>query len=190
MRVGRVEATGSFLLLLAWLNYLDRQAVVPLALAACLLHELGHYAAIRLMGGDVRLIRLTAVGAEMNLMGPLGYWQEGAAALAGPAVNLLLARLFCFWERGQLFAGLNLVLGIFNLLPVCGLDGGRALSCAVSLLAGPDTARRVGEWLTVAVSGVLMAAALLLIGRGGNITLLLVALWTAVAGNNCAKAGK
>ena len=35
MRLGRVEVTGGFLLLTAWLNYLDRQGVVPLALLAC-----------------------------------------------------------------------------------------------------------------------------------------------------------
>ena len=29
---GRVEATGGFLLLVAWLNYLDRSLLVPLAL--------------------------------------------------------------------------------------------------------------------------------------------------------------
>ena len=37
MRLGRVEVTGGFLLLTAWLNYLDRQGVVPLALLACAL---------------------------------------------------------------------------------------------------------------------------------------------------------
>lgn len=47
MRLGRVEVTGGFLLLTAWLNYLDRQGVVPLALLACALHELGHWAASR-----------------------------------------------------------------------------------------------------------------------------------------------
>lgn len=126
MRLGRIEATGGFFLLAAWLNYLDRQHLVPLAAAACLLHELGHYAAIRLLGGDIKLIRLTAVGAEMVLSGPLDYWREGAAALSGPLVNLLLASFFCRVEGGALFAGLNLALGCFNLLPVGRLDGGRA----------------------------------------------------------------
>ena len=54
MRLGRVEVTGGFLLLTAWLNYLDRQGVVPLALLACALHELGHWAALRALGARVR----------------------------------------------------------------------------------------------------------------------------------------
>ena len=50
MRLGRVEVSAGCLLLLAWLNYWDTQGVVPLALAACLLHELAHYGALRLAG--------------------------------------------------------------------------------------------------------------------------------------------
>ena len=46
---GRVEATGGFLLLVAWLNYLDRSLLVPLALCACAVHELGHCAALHLL---------------------------------------------------------------------------------------------------------------------------------------------
>ena len=113
--LGRVEVTGGFLLLLAWLNYLDRSFLVPMAVLACGAHELGHLLAIRLLGGAVREIRLTAIGAELVLAGPLGYWQEGAAALAGPGVNLLLALLCCQFSWGLSFAGLNLVLALFNL---------------------------------------------------------------------------
>ena len=56
MRLGRVEVSAGCLLLLAWLNYWDTQGVVPLALAACLLHELAHYGALRLAGAGVRRV--------------------------------------------------------------------------------------------------------------------------------------
>lgn len=177
MKLGNVEATGGFFLLMAWLNYLDRQMILPLALAACMLHELGHYAAIIVMGGTVKQIRLTAVGAEMVMAHPMNYWQEGTAALAGPAVNLLLARLFCGWEPGILFSGLNLVLGCFNLLPVRCLDGGRALHCALCLVAGPDAAEWAGEWLSRGCSALILAGGILLFGDGGTITLLCIGLW-------------
>lgn len=177
MRAGRVEVSAGFLLLLAWLNYLDRAFLVPQAAAACALHELGHLAVIRLAGGDVKLIRLTAVGAEMVLDRPLGYWREGLAALAGPGVNLLLALVFCSWEWGLVFSGLNLVLACFNMMPVGRLDGGRALSCTLSLLAGPEAAERIGGWMDLACAGAMAAAGAALAGAGGNITLLLVSLW-------------
>lgn len=182
MRVGRVEAAPSFLLAAAWLNYLDRQNILPLALLACALHELGHYLAIRLLGGEVRRVRLTAIGAEMALESDLSYGREGFAALAGPGVNLVLALLFCRFEWGLTFSGLNLALGCFNLTPVGGLDGGRALRCTLALLAGPGLAEWAGEWLDRLFTGVLLGLGLLLAVGGGNFTLLLAALWLFARG--------
>jgi len=179
--LGRVEATGDFLLLMAWLNYLDRQGIVPMAMAACLLHELGHWAVIRLLGGQISLVRLTAVGAEMVLRCPMGYWQEGVSALAGPGVNLLLALIFCAWPGGAVFAGLNLVLACFNMLPAGRLDGGRALYCTLALLAGPEWAGRIGRCLDGIWAAVLLVCGALLARFGGNITLLLVSLWLLTA---------
>lgn len=177
MRLGRVEVTSGFLLLLAWLNYLDRALLVPMALAACAFHELGHLAAIRALGEDIKGIRLTAVGAELILARPLSYWQEGLCALAGPGANLLLALLACSVPGGLSFAGLNLTLALFNLLPVGRLDGGRALRCTLALLAGPALADRAGGWLDRLCTAGALAAGLLLAAFGGNITLLLVAFW-------------
>lgn len=177
MRWGRVEATGGFLMMLAWLNYLDRSFLVPMALAACGFHELGHIAVIRLLGGSIKGIRLTAIGAELVLARPLGYWQEGLSALAGPGVNLLLAFACCKVPNGLNFAGLNLVLALFNLLPVGRLDGGRALYCTLTLLASPEAADRAERWLDCLCTAGAMVSGLFLALFRGNITLLLVALW-------------
>lgn len=181
MRLDRVEVTGGFFLLLAWLNYLDRSLLVPIALTACAAHELGHIAIIRLLGGKIKLIHLTAVGAELVLDSPMNYWQEGAAALAGPGVNLLLALGCCGFQRGLTFAGLNLALALFNLLPVGRLDGGRALHCTLSLLAGPELADRIRAHLDRLCTVGMLIIGLLLIFERGNITLMMVALWLLAA---------
>ena len=134
---GRITVTPGFLFLMAWCNYADQQGLLLPALAGCALHELGHLAAIWGLGGSVRRLRLTAVGAEIQMERPMSYPGELAAALAGPAANLAAAWLCCRAEGGALFAGLNLALGCFNLLPVGRLDGGRALHCLLSMSIGP-----------------------------------------------------
>ena len=164
-----MEITAGALLLWALLYYLDSSGLVPQALAACAIHELGHYGAIRLLGGQVARLRITCVGAEMVLSArrPLGPVRELAAALAGPAANLLFAGVCAgLGERWYCFAGLHLALGGFNLLPAGPLAGRR------------DWAEPVVELLS---AGLCMGLAMgsLLLWRAGvrNLTLLTVSLW-------------
>ena len=70
---GRITVTPGFLFLMAWCNYADQQGLLLPALAGCALHELGHLAAIWGLGGSVRRLRLTAVGAEIQLERPMSY---------------------------------------------------------------------------------------------------------------------
>ena len=186
LRWRRVEVSGGALLLLAALYYLDGQGVVLPALLACALHEGGHWLAIRALGGRVSALRLTCVGAEMRLSAryPLGYAGQCIAALAGPCANLAAA-----WaaartgtEWGYCFAGLNLALGAFNLLPAAQLDGGRVLWCALALLAGRARADRFVPALSAALAAGLVCGALALVWQGrGNLSLLLTALWLLAA---------
>lgn len=181
MRWGRVEITAGALLLWALLYYLDSGGMVPQVLAACALHELGHYVAIRLLGGRVSRLRITCVGAEMALSArsPLGPARELTAALAGPAVDLLCAGLCAgLGERWYCFAGIHLALGLFNLLPVGPLDGGRALGCLFALAGHGDWAEPAVGVLSVGLCMGLTMGALLLWWSGAyNLTLPLTALW-------------
>lgn len=182
MKAGRVEVTGGFLFLIAWLNYLDRQCIVPLALLACALHEAGHLLILKSAKADIKRIRITAVGAEIEFEDSLSYWLEGAAALAGPGINLLLALLCSARRDWELFVGLNLALGCFNLMPVSCLDGGRALFCILAVLIGPAQAQSVAQkldFMALLTLAVFSAAAAC---RWGNITLPLAAIWMAFRG--------
>lgn len=173
----RFTCSTGFLLIAAALLYLDGQGLVLRGALACALHEGGHGAAIALLGGRVRALRLTAVGAEMELdpRRPLSYGRELIAALAGPAVNLLLA-WFCVWNGWYLFAGMNICLGLLNLLPICPLDGGRALFCALNI-CWPRIADRVVQTVSTVFSGALLGLGWAAWRGWGNLTLLCAALW-------------
>ncbi len=114
------------------------------AAVAAAVHELGHVAAVKALGGRVASLRLTGVGAVIRSQRPrlFSYWEECLVALAGPAASFLLAPGGSglgppLWWRGCLPAGggVSLAFGVFNLLPVGPLDGGG--SCGPSQIAGP-----------------------------------------------------
>ena len=184
----RIEVSGGFLLLAAFLLYVDEHGILLWATLACLIHELGHCGAIWLLGGRIKGLRLTIAGAELCLSPgmSLSYGGELAAALAGPGANLSVA-FFCAWlgSRGEvescfLFSGLNLAIGAFNLLPISPLDGGRAIRLLISALWSQSLAEQVSDTLTLAgVVFLLLTGGGLLVKGGGNPTLILTSLWLA-----------
>ena len=78
-------------LLLALFVMLSSPLLLSALLLAAILHELGHYWVLRRLHAQVTAIRITALGAEMQVAGRLSYGGELLAAAAGPAVNLILA---------------------------------------------------------------------------------------------------
>lgn len=181
MRRGKVEITPGFLLLAAWLNLLDRQMIFPLAMAACLIHEMGHLAVLAAWGKEIRRIRITAAGAEIRTTGEMSYGTELLAILAGPAVNLLAALFLCRIPGGETAAGLNLTLAAFNLLPCRNLDGGRALSCLLHMTLGAGRGELVFDIICRTLSTAFGAAGFFLAVFAENLTLMLVSVWLIIS---------
>jgi len=129
-------------------------------LLSAAVHEAGHAAVLCLLGGKILSLRIGALGAAMNVdTARLSYGQELLGVLAGPGANLLFAALL----RGRCaytLVGANIVLCLFNLLPLPPLDGGRALELALTWQLGPGWGARVLEGLG-AVTALGLAAGLL-----------------------------
>lgn len=162
----------------------DTPILLAALLPAALLHELAHYAVLRLCG--VRTARFTLTGLGASLYVPelhrLSYGAELLSAAAGPLMNLLLWVLLSLTGREELtlFAGAQMVLGVLNLLPVRPMDGGRILWLATAYLTEPYTADRVAAAVGLAASSALLALCLwLVLTTGSSLFLLLGALWLA-----------
>ena len=128
MKLPEVQITAGFyigsalaILLLPW-------DVLSAFAGASGFHELCHLLALRCCKVPVHQIKLSAFGAtiETAAMIPM---QELICASAGPAGSLLL--LF-FSQRMPLLALFGLCQGMFNLLPVYPLDGGRMARTIIS----------------------------------------------------------
>lgn len=93
------------------------------AVLAGLIHELGHIAALWLVSGKIKNIHVHIGGCEIETE-PLNYRQEFCSVLAGPVGSFLL--LF-FRKVAPEAAVCGVVQGLYNLIPVWPLDGGRLL---------------------------------------------------------------
>ena len=94
LRLDRLEVTGGFLLLIAWFGLVNGWKILAMVLGASLLHEMGHWLVLRLMGCETTRLRITVLGAELESRSrQLSYGGELAAVLAGPAANLLAGLL-------------------------------------------------------------------------------------------------
>jgi len=109
-------------------------------LASLLAHELAHAIVARRMGVSVGGVTLWLFGGVTKLQGePKTPKAAFRIAFAGPATSLVLAAAFAVLAAALdtvraapivvsvawWLAGINLVLGLFNLLPGAPLDGGR-----------------------------------------------------------------
>lgn len=144
-----------------------RLALLFLIFGCVILHELGHALMARLFRVRTYDITLYPIGgiARLERM-PRGAFAEGAIALAGPAVNVVIAAGLIIVQAivgGLLgsFSSLvlqalvyaNVALVLFNLLPVFPMDGGRVLrallSSFLSYVHATKIAARVGQAFAV-----------------------------------------
>lgn len=106
-------------------------------------HELGHVMAARSFGWTIREVKLLPFGgvAEAEEASGASAKEDALVAIAGPLQNgwMALAAWACGWlgwwdgEWASYVVQANLMIGLFNLLPIYPLDGGKLLQALFSL---------------------------------------------------------
>ena len=105
---------------------------IPLFLSGVLaaaFHEFAHCLALSFFQIPIQEIRIGPLGARI-CVGAMDPWQELACAAAGPMGSLSLLLLA---KQLPLLALFGFVQGIFNLLPIYPMDGGRILLASMNL---------------------------------------------------------
>ena len=122
-------------------------------LLASAVHEIGHLAAIYAFGGHADSVTIGLRGAEIHTVFP-DKRKELFCAAAGPAASFLLIFLYRFSPKLAVCAA---VQGMFNLIPVYPMDGGRMLRCFLQWLCPRQADRicRIVEGLIVSAVFVL-----------------------------------
>lgn len=134
----KIEIDYLFICLLAIGVISDNSGVMFLSFTSILFHELGHIFTMFLLGISIERIRFMPFGIQIDNSKTIKDNQKLLIALSGSIVNFILALLslifFDIIEFTRLFAGINLVFGIFNLLPILSLDGGVILKIILEKL--------------------------------------------------------
>ncbi len=109
-------------------------------------------------------------------------------SLAGPLINLLIAITFMFIKINpqELIINANLLLAIFNLIPIYPLDGGRILKAIIKI----KDKKGITEDILNKISNVLMilltagSSILILIYKNIGLLLIIAYLWIIVIKEN------
>jgi len=203
-----IRVHAAFLLIIVWIVGLYRmrgESLVStlegvgfvLALFGCVvLHELGHALMAKRFGVRTRDITLLPIGGVASLERiPEDPRQELLIAVAGPAVNVVLAVVFFGAAAGagavvpleamtvtggpflERLALMNVVLAVFNMVPAFPMDGGRVVRALMVRPLGYVRATEVASLI-----GRLFAVGFAILGIYGNPVLLVIAAFIWLAG--------
>jgi len=174
-------------LLVFWAIY---RSFVPAAalMLAMVLHEIGHYLVFRLSGIKTVLMFLFPLGAmaapttedENKRSDLLPWWNIGWLLLTGPLMNVIqMAVGWYLISNGiwvvfaQQMVYVNLILAVFNLIPVSNLDGGQFFKVIYASLNEKED--RLFQGITIFVY--IFSMAILFVPAYGNLGSFLVMLW-------------
>ena len=168
-----------------------------LLLFACVVaHEFGHIFMARRFGVTTPTVTLLPIGGVAQLERiPEEPWQEFLVAIAGPAVNVVIAAVLVLFLGASLdtaaispawtmsavgmldrLAVVNVFLVLFNMIPAFPMDGGRVLRAALASRLGYVRATEIA-----ATIGQFVAFGLGFLGLFGNPLLIFIAIFVYLA---------
>lgn len=166
-----IQVSIFYLAVITIVSFLDQTGIAIWGFLSSLIHEMGHIAALYLVGGGVKLLSFELTGIRMTIKQSLSLWKEAVVLSAGCVVNFLCC-ILCM--RFGLLSGatVNLCIGAFNLLPSKALDGGRLLTLILNSFMSLEKADRFSFGFSVFTSAILIIFGLKIFFVSYNPTLL------------------
>lgn len=159
------------------------------SLAAVILHECAHARIAKKLGYELNEIKLMPYGAALCGDENIYSRHEVLIALAGPLFNFALGMVFAamWWlvpssyAFTRAFCECNLYIGLFNLLPVYPLDGGRIIFCLLSSKLGTKRAYTVMRVISAVAGAAAVALFIASVFYSPNYCLLTVGIFMVVS---------
>lgn len=129
----KISISVPFAVIIAFLLITDKTGLMSASLFAVVIHEMGHLVAMKAVKCAPKEVVFSAAGVLINGAAFCSATENVIIAVSGPVTNLIFTVLFyfagVFFDTVLLvvFAAVQLILGVINLLPIKGLDGGTVL---------------------------------------------------------------
>lgn len=179
----KIRFTFLFFWIFTLFFLLDQSGMMFMGALAAVIHEFGHCIAFLLTGDIPEEISFEWTGIRMVRKNhPLSMGKELFQLFAGSMTNFFVFFLLVFSldqiSKTSLFAVSHLILGIFNLLPVKTLDGGKIVCLLLEHRFGIRRGYMTASILSylVLLPVCLFGGYLFFSGRG-SFSLLLIGIW-------------
>lgn len=179
--------------------YITKQiGIYAIMIGFAILHELGHLFMGLLLGLKPEKIDLIPMGLAVSFKvnisdfnkkkkrGNVEVLKEIFIAVAGPVVNLIILILAQIFVKDEMLKNLiiyaNLLIFMFNLLPIYPLDGGRILNGVLHIFVGKRKAMKLSYNISMIITIIVTAIASIGILYYKNIAIFFIVmyLWVIV----------
>ncbi len=179
--------------------YITKQIeIYAIMIGFAILHELGHLFMGLLLGLKPEKIDLIPMGLAVSFKvnisdfnkkkkrGNVEVLKEIFIAIAGPVVNLIILILAQIFVKDEMLKNLiiyaNLLIFMFNLLPIYPLDGGRILNGVLHIFVGKREAMKLSYNISMIITIIVTAIASIGILYYKNIAIFFIVmyLWVIV----------
>ena len=163
----------------------DKSGNAVHGVCAAVFHESGHLITMLLSGDSPQKISVGIYGIriERHEKTCISYPVEILIALAGPLFNLTIAMLMTLFNRDMTVSvRMNIVIALFNLLPLTPLDGGRVLYYVLCSVKNISFASKITKIITaLGIVPLTVIGLLLFINNKQDYSLLLSSLYVSFA---------
>lgn len=168
---------------------IEQIEIYVLLMFFAIIHELGHMLAGILLRLKPKLFEIQPFGVGIVFENfEIKEKDKIIISLAGPIINILLAIVLNYIKiyNKEIFINTNILLAIFNLIPIYPLDGGRILKAVVKLCKKEknveDIINRISNLLMIILT--MCSSILILLYRNIGLFIIVMYLWFIVIKEN------